>query len=402
MLASAILLAILGPAAVAIANLFQAPVTNEFGISNSAFAINNLIVLGMGIFLSPIASKLLAAKNFRLTYTLGIFTYVLGLVGYSFSPNLLVFYMMSFLVGIGYLTSTVIPVSIMITNWFFTKRGLAMSLAMSGLGVGGFILSPTVTWLLNTVGWRSTYFVYGIAILMVCLPLIWFVCYRSPEEVGLTALGSVASHDNYDESIDSPNEKGSAELTLSQTMKKPFFILLVGGAVFVGLSNNGGLGQFPPFLTGIHGIEFASMIIAIYSIVGVGGKLLLGYLSDKIGVFWSTLYASMLLVLCYGLMLWAEIQAVVILAAIFFGLGNAIGTVLPPLITASMVSNQHYSTIYGYVQSGVQLGMATGSLLVAFIADTFSYNHSWLVMMGVSIIIAVLWMLAYSQSRKYI
>lgn len=41
---SAIMLAVLGPAAVAVANIYQAPVVAEFGISNSQFAISNSLV----------------------------------------------------------------------------------------------------------------------------------------------------------------------------------------------------------------------------------------------------------------------------------------------------------------------------------------------------------------------
>src|SRR5690606_27555441 len=60
---SALSLAVMGPASVAVANLFQNPVTHEFGITNSQFAISNSLVLGMGIFLSPFISKKLAFGN---------------------------------------------------------------------------------------------------------------------------------------------------------------------------------------------------------------------------------------------------------------------------------------------------------------------------------------------------
>ena len=54
---SAILLAVLGPAAVAVANIYQTPIVTQYGITNSQFAISNSLVLGVGVFLSPIVSK---------------------------------------------------------------------------------------------------------------------------------------------------------------------------------------------------------------------------------------------------------------------------------------------------------------------------------------------------------
>ncbi|MFL2100244.1 hypothetical protein [Desemzia sp. FAM 23989] len=78
-LGSAVILAVLGPASVAVANIFQTPVTAEFGISNSQFAISNSqfaisnsLVLGVEIFLSPYISQKLAGKNFRLVFLIGI------------------------------------------------------------------------------------------------------------------------------------------------------------------------------------------------------------------------------------------------------------------------------------------------------------------------------------------
>lgn len=56
-LGSAILLALLGPATVAVANIYQTSVVAEFGIANSQFALSNSIVLGMGIFFSPFIAK---------------------------------------------------------------------------------------------------------------------------------------------------------------------------------------------------------------------------------------------------------------------------------------------------------------------------------------------------------
>ena len=69
---SAIMLAVLGPAAVAVANIYQAPVVAEFGISNSQFAISNSLVLGVGRFLSPFVSKRLSTGKFKRNYNISI------------------------------------------------------------------------------------------------------------------------------------------------------------------------------------------------------------------------------------------------------------------------------------------------------------------------------------------
>lgn len=62
-LGSAILLAVLGPAAVAVANIHQTPIVAQYGITNSQFAISNSLLLEVGIFLSPFVSKRLSGEN---------------------------------------------------------------------------------------------------------------------------------------------------------------------------------------------------------------------------------------------------------------------------------------------------------------------------------------------------
>jgi len=398
---TAILLAILGPASVAAANLFQNSVVESFGIENSQFALSNSIVLGAGIFISPLVTQMLSGKHFKNFFTIAIITYALAYVGYGLAPNIITFYILSLLVGFGYISTTIIPTGILINNWFVEKRGLAMSLALSGLGIGGMVASQIIPRLITAIGWRSTYISYGILMLVVGLAVIWFLLAQKPEDKRLTALGGTerSVHTNVGEGETEQTQHST--INFKSTMKKPFFILMVIGAVFVGLSNNGGLGQFPPYLQEMHGITQGATIVTIYSGVGIIGKIVLGSINDKAGIIKSTMYASLLLITTYILMVFAGNYMIAIIASIFFGMGNAIGTVSPPLITSSIYSSENYAKAYGYIQSGVQLGMTFGSLVAAGIADISSYSVSWIVFAVISALIAVTWVSAYQNSRKY-
>lgn len=402
-LGAAVVLAVMGPASVAVANLFQLPVTEEFGISNSQFAISNSLVLGVGIFLSPFISKKLATGNFKLIYSISVIVYALAYMGFGLAPNIYVFYFLSLLVGFGYTTTTIIPVSMLMNNWFVKKRGLALSLALSGLGVGGVVFSQILTPLITNVGWRQTYLIYGVIMLVVTLPIVLFVFKPRPEMMNLKAYGA--------EELPSSQNKGDKEQIQAQRKPAagakmgvtPFFILLMVGAVLVGLVNNGGLGQFPPVLNSLHGATQGALIISIYSAVGILGKIILGNINDRYGAVASTIYASVLLVVTYFVMIFAGNFVLAIIMAILFGLGNAIGTVSPPLVTSAIYSADDFPKAYGYVQSGVQLGMTVGSLVAASIADfTGTYTVSWIVLAIASALVAVSWVSAYATAKKSI
>ena len=395
---SAILLAVLGPAAVAVANIYQTPIVAQYGITNSQFAISNSLVLGVGVFLSPIVSKQLSGDYFKRYYIISLIIYAVAYVGYGLTTDRMVFYFLSLFVGFGSLSTTIIPVTILISHWFKDKRGLALSLAFSGLGIGGIVFSQLVTFLINTYNYQVAYMVYGSLMLIIGLPVILFIIKVKPEEMGLTPYGKEDSvYDKSDKQFDSDDMNPRS----SKSILSGSFVLLLIGAVLVGVVNNSGFGQFPPVLANLHGEATAAQIISVYSGIGIIGKILLGHINDRYGAIKSTVYSTTLLALAYFAMLFSQNIVIAFVMAILFGLGNAISTVLVPLITSEIYSEESYSIAYGYMNSGVQLGMTIGSLYAAGVADfTGSYQYSWISIILFSILVGILWVSAYKKSVK--
>lgn len=398
---TAIILAMLGPAPVALANIFQTPITEEFNITNSQFALSNSFLLGIGIFVSPFVTQKLASGNFKRNYIINLLIYTIAYMSYGFAENIYIYYALSVIIGYGFIGTTITPVSILINNWFIHKRGLALSLALTGLGVGGVIFSQLVTFFINTFGWRQAYIIFGALMLIIVLLVMWFIIKVKPEDIGLEPLGNERFNPSAEVNIIEQTQE--VDVPKSNMLRKPFFYLLIGGAALIGLVNNGGLAQFPPVLTEMHGPTIAATIISVYSGVGIAGKLILGNISDRKGVVAGTLHAVTMLVLTYLSMLFSGNIVFAFVMAGFFGMGNAIGTVMPPLITSAIYSTEDFPKAYGYVQSGMQFGMTVGSLFAAGIADlTGSYNYSWATLMVLAVFIAVLWVSAYKSSQKYI
>lgn len=405
--ASAFYLAILLPVAVSLANVFQVPVTTELGVSNSAFAVMNAIGAAMGIFLSPVFSKHLSTDKFKKVLIGCIIGSAAGFAIFGLAPNIFVFYIGAVVMGAAMIGCTVIPVAIMINNWFIKQRSLAMSIAMTGSGVGGFVLSPLITSWMNSFGWRNTYFIVAGLILILGLVFVLFIFKRTPQEVGMQPLGFEEA-----EKAKASQASGDAELVektrlvsmpLSEFIKKPFFIILLVGMLLNGIINNAALGQFPPSITVAHSAGVASVAIMIYSLVGVGGKILLGWITDKFGIMTHIIFAfSAMAITFFLMMIGANSVMLIYAAAVVFGLGIGVGTVSNPLMTSSIFSNESYGEAYGYVQSAFQVGMSLGSLVAASLADlTGSYTVSWIVMTAVSILTLVSWASAYKMSHKY-
>ncbi len=392
-----LVLAVTGPAGVSIANIYQASVTEALAISNSQFSISNTLILSVSVLFAGWMSGMLA-KHFKKVFMISSIIYGLAYMAFGLVNNVWLFYLLSILVGFGFLATSAMAMSILVSNWFDDKRGLALSLALAGLGIGGIIWSPIITSLIESIGWRSTYMTYGAIMLVICLLVGQFIFVATPEEKGLQALG--AEKATHASSSTAAEQNLRVPFSMKESMRKPFFILLLLGAVLVGLSNNGGLGQFPPFMQGLHGAQQGAAIISVYSAVGILGKLLLGIIADKFGVVASILWSSILIALSYFLAATTTSYGLAIVLAILFGLGNANGPVLGPILAGAIFPAKTYPKVFGLLNQFLFLGMMFGSLIVASIAEATTYTTAWYIFTAISLLIILFWGGSYILAKK--
>lgn len=403
-LGAVFIFATITPAAVALASKFLIPVTSDLGFSRSQFTLSNAILQAMGIFFSPMIANLYGKNNFKFLHAVSVVVFGLGLSTYGLAQNILHFYLISIVLGVSLLGASFIPITTMIANWFIEKRSIATSLAMTGIGVGGFILSPLITLWIDQFGWRMTYMIYGVIIIAVSLPISLVIFKEKPEDMGMQPLGyKDIKKDTDNHASGQPAASRNFNFTLTEAKGRPFFILLMVGMVIIGLINSSQLGQFPPSLEELHSPTVAAGIISLYSIVGIFGKIILGWVNDKFGIQASTIYACGLVILTSTLVLFSANLTLAYILAISFGMGNAIGTVTPALLTTAFFDASSYGRAYGFMQSALQLGMTGGSLLVAAIFDfTGSYTLAWLLILFLSFMTLISWLAAFINVRKYV
>ena len=386
------------PPIMSLSNKFLIQVTTDMNISRGAFTLANTILQGLGIFISPIVAKKLAGGDMKKIQSVSIVGFAAAYASYSLAQSPIHLYISAFFVGIFYLNSTLIPVSMMVTNWFIKKRGFAMSLAMAGIGLGGTIFSPIVTNLLGAYGWRKTYLIMAGIILVCGLPTSLFILKKSPADMGLEPYG--AGEETSSTSAQTV-EKG-VKLSVKESKGKLFFWVLMVGMICNGLINSGALGQFPPALEELQGVAVQAAIISLYSSVGIFGKILIGWINDKFGVVVSCTYGCIMFGLAFVFILLGENVNMLYAMAIVFGLGNAIGTVIPPLVTAEIFGNKNYGEAYGMMNSASQVGLSLGSLMVASLYDlNGSYTSAWYILLALTAVTLLGWVGSYALSKKF-
>jgi MFS family permease len=82
--------------------------------------------------------------------------------------------------------------SLYLTNWFVRRRGLALSIAFSRVGIGSITILPWLGLLIASTGWRAACLALGLLVLVLLVPLN-LLLKRRPEDLGLTPDGVASS-----------------------------------------------------------------------------------------------------------------------------------------------------------------------------------------------------------------
>lgn len=375
-------------------SFFTDPVSQELGIERSQFSLYFTIVTLVGLVAAPVAGKVLKKVNIRVHMTVCTILGALSFIGFSFANNIYIFYALSVLQGISLIAGSVVPSSVLITNWFNEKRGLALGIALSGSGVGGIILSPIVSSLISSYGWRTTYLIIGIVIAVTIIPLTAFVVRFHPSDMGLTPLGQ-APVKNKNQVLKGMNQK--------DVLKTPSFWILCAAIVVTGIVANTMIINLAPFLTDIGATtQRAAFLLSLGSAMVIVGKLLVGRMFDKMGLVLMIIFLGICNVLSFVFLRNADAQIPGFLYATFTGFGATALTIAPSYITAHLYGEKDFSSIFGVVSMFSSLGTA---LSAVFGGVVYGINNSYDLVLTVLIVLscvsAALYFLAAKTKPKF-
>jgi len=173
-------------------SLLFPPILDEFGwergVTAGAFSFGFLISAG----LSPMLGRLMDRRGPRLVIEMGVGLMAAGMFLAPLTSEPWHLYLtLGVLVGGGGVCLSYSGQSLFLPRWFVRRRGLAMSLAFSGVGVGSIILLPWVQLLIEQGGWRAACWALGIVLVAVLAPLN-LLLRRRPEDLGLVPDGAVS------------------------------------------------------------------------------------------------------------------------------------------------------------------------------------------------------------------
>jgi len=280
-----------------------------------------------------------------------------------------------------------LSVTKLVANWFESNAGMALGIAAIGISFSGVILPILVDPLIEMIGWRSVYMVFGLIVIFLLIPTVRYFVIDTPEEIGQFK----------DNLPDQPALDSSQDLLgIKDFFKHGIFWIISLAFAFQFLAMGGVLLHLPlhsenqGFLETwtILGFPIKQTVFA-YSFAALGGvvgKVLFGYLMDRlrpnipvmimmamqsIGIFGLTLIDNYLFftIFCF-----------------VFGLGFGGAMVLMSACFLKAFGSQNLGSVRGVSAMLIVPVQPVGMVLVGTAFDLNLYLESFLLMGAITLI----------------
>ena len=356
-------------------SLLFPPILEEFpwdrGVTAGAFSFG-FVVSGI---MSPLIGRMMDRFGPRAVMELGTLLMAAGfLLAPLTSEPWHLYLTVGVLVGGGSVCLGYSGQSLFLPNWFVRKRGLAIGLAFSGVGLGSVTLLPWVQSMILGIGWRGACHALGLLILIVLVP-INLLLRKRPEDMGSLPDGDAAptgTGPSRPSNIVDP-VWAATDWTLARALRTTRFWWLALG-YFCAL--------YAWYAVQVHQTKYlqeigftanrAAWALGLVSLIGVVGQISLGHLSDRIGREWIWAISNLGFALCYLLLLVLRhdpsILWLYLMVAAQGGLGYGLTAVMGAMV-AEIFQGRDFGGIFGTVMLAALAGGAAGPWLTGVLHD---------------------------------
>lgn len=272
-----------------------------------------------------------------------------------------------------------------VVAWFDRRRGLALGLALAGVGIGNIVLPPLLQYAVGAFGWRGAYVTVALLAALVVLPVVAVLLRQDPAAMGL-------SPDGQDAGV--RPRAAAPGLTMPEAVRSRAFWLLIAIFVALGVMSLGIAVNVVPLLTdrGMPPVQAAGMA----SVLGLGllaGRLASGLLLDRFPA--PAVAFGCLAMPALGLAgLAADGSAdTSVVGACLFLIGFGIGAEFDFLsfFISRYIGLRVYGKVYGWTYAAFQVGCGVGPLMMGIVFDrTRSYDAGLWALAGCCLVAAAL------------
>jgi predicted MFS family arabinose efflux permease len=364
--------------------VFLKPIAESFGWDRAqVVSVYSLSALS-GAIAAPLIGRLFDRSGPRTVYSIGLVLLGGAFLIASSARHLWQFQLsLGLCVGLGIAFIGNVPNSILLGRWFGPRLPTAMAVVYSATGAGVLLLLPASQLLIDYIGWREAYQLFGIIALLLLLPLL-ILPWR---------LFSTGSPQLTKSTVTDFSDEG---WTLLRAMRHHAFWALFCTFFFTAIGMYAISPQVVAYLidAGFPALQAAtawgfSGVVLLFGMLGVSS--LDGIIGRRPSVLFS--YAvSIVGILMLWLLQWYP--NFWLLSGFVVCFGSMIGS-RGPLLTATAMKifrGERVGTIYGAISIGSGLGSAIGSWGGGLIHD---WAHSYNPLIAFSLLSVLLGMIPF-------
>ena len=345
-------------------SVFVEPISQDLQLSSASIASAYGLATLIAAFLLPYMGKIIDRYGARVS--LIIISIILGIscIFFGAASNFLML-----TVGFGFLRffgqgSLMLGCANLVSQWFDSKRGFAMSLMALGFGMSMAVHPPLSQLLIDEYGWKYAWIILGVSTWIIMVPALFILAWNNPENIGLKPDGEKKTKLTKDE------VQVIEGLNLKEALKENSFYILA--AMWFGMAM---------LVTTLHfyqvtiltnqGIstEYAASLFTISAVAMVVFMPLVGKFFDNFPT--KYVLATGLLINSISLIsiTYSNNDAYSLFYAISFGINNAFSMTMFGYIWPRYFGRKHLGSIQGTGQMIGVIGASLGPLPVGFAID---------------------------------
>ena len=376
--------------------LFVLPLQKEFGLSREQANLGLvLLIVGFAVW-APIIGRLIDRRSARVLGVVGAGLFAAGFAAISLAGQ--PWQMALALAGpvaLGSTAAGAFAANTLAARWFVMKRGRALAVVAVATSAGGFVVVPVMARLVGALGWRGAVLAAGLAIGGLVAAATWAFIRDRPSNLGQHPDGGAA-----EPTLDTPDDR---RWTVGEMLRsRNFWLVGVGAGLLLG-SDQALLVSLVPYGVGRgFSLPEAANLIAVLTGSAVVGKLVIGWLADRIdkrALFGFTC-------LCNIAFLWllrSEPSYALLLASAAV-IGLAIGGVYPAwtTLTAQCFGRVSFGQAYGLMTLVTMPFVLVSIVLAGRSFDaTGSYDLAFGIFLGSAAVAAILVGLVRTGSAQH-
>jgi MFS family permease len=358
--------------------LITEPLLRDLQIDRVSFARINLWATLIGALFSIGVGRLIDRFGSRIVLTVVAVLLASVVFGMSVTRDLATIAILITLTrGFGQSALSVVSIT-MVGQWFVRRLNLAMAVYTILLSIGFMLAFPLIGAIVLSNGWRTAWWIIGVALLLGLAPLALLLVRRSPESV----------------SIDPDGNELPTDYTLAEALSTPsFWVFGISSAVYGLIAS--GIALFNESILAERRFDSSTyhrslVIVALTSLVGnfLGGWIASKWKMNRLLALAMVLLAGSLAALPH-----VSTQMHVALYAAVMGLAGGFVIVIFFSFWSAAYGRKHLGKIQGAAQALAVIASALGPLILA---QTLSRTGSYAsIFYSLTVVVMVLALLAW-------